>query len=278
MKSLCNIDKVLVFNMAQGYDSVPSEDVELTTEEVVLNNAAGGGTLTEVSQEKEGNVGSSSTSPPTSAAVPEDDTLPAYDGLEGDSSSHSAKLPSYEEYESNNTDSPYVFTSGNSDFTTLAEAYIPEYGLMLGSDATFCFSFLFSLIFASMPIVFFFIFCGSKTLAGRCGAMSGFGLGVCRFMFTFVPTHNNSIRLDKITANSSIHSTMDAHDMAHRHHHHGEVLNNSIMWFVVVWGTLCGWYCLIKGISTYLNAKRAIILAQMNEVERIDETGIDDMA
>jgi len=290
--------------MTQNYSQVPTEEVEVELHalgndgsDVNENNncatssnanSSSGDNLVESPKQQQIQEPAINqvevVTPPASSSThlnpkPGDDTLPAYDGLEETSGGGdgSTKLPSYEEYESNLTgDSPYVI-SGNETYTSLEDTYISDYGLVLGNDSTFCASFLFSLLFANMPVVFFFIFCCSKTLAGRCGAMSGFGLGLCRFMFSLIPAHSPTTPQMGGGLGNTTHSS-------HLHHVAGEAppMSNSVMWFVVMWGVLCGWFCLLRGIGIYLNCKKAITMAQLNqEIARgniSSEVNIDDLA
>ncbi|XP_055503418.1 NEDD4 family-interacting protein 1-like isoform X1 [Leucoraja erinacea] len=74
---------------------------------------------------------------------------------------------------------PIIFCEYEDDFT-LGDAYDEGHQLVLGNDGIFLLSFFIAFVFNW--IGFFLSFCSTNTIAGRYGAISGFGLSLTKWI------------------------------------------------------------------------------------------------
>eukprot|EP00121_Abeoforma_whisleri_P010548 Awhi_evm1s9730 len=149
--------------------------------------------------------------------------LPAYD-----SDAAPTKLPTYDEYESNLNDTR---STEVIEFLVSNDGVIPGVGMPLGDDFTFCGTFFISffLNWFGFLIAYFF----SRTLAGKCGATSGFGLGLIKLSFV--------VRSQ----------TLQTHEQ-----------QPYMIW--LVWALiLFGWFTFVRGITMYFKFKRDLNIAQV---------------
>eukprot|EP00123_Amoebidium_parasiticum_P022777 comp9480_c0_seq1/m.4523 comp9480_c0_seq1/g.4523 ORF comp9480_c0_seq1/g.4523 comp9480_c0_seq1/m.4523 type:complete len:220 (-) comp9480_c0_seq1:96-755(-) len=152
-----------------------------------------------------------------------------------------AKLPTYEEYEKEHEGEDEYDTNLPEDYTltdTLGPrgrtiAVVQGLDLALGDDFTFCGAFFLS--FFLNWVGFLLAYCFSRTIAGKCGATSGFGLGLIKLAFLL---RNNEHMPDT--------SPPDARYAA---------------WFVWVM-VLFGWFTFVRGITLYLRYKREFAVLQ----------------
>eukprot|EP00122_Pirum_gemmata_P013800 Pgem_evm1s12853 len=110
-----------------------------------------------------------------SSEASESNELPAYD-----TANTTGKLPTYDEYEETNVEESATH-SNSGDYMYVSEAVVPGFGIPLGDDVTFCVTFFVAFFLNWIGFLFSYFF--SRTLAGRCGATSGFGLGLIRLSF-----------------------------------------------------------------------------------------------
>eukprot|EP00054_Salpingoeca_dolichothecata_P037134 m.9871 g.9871 ORF g.9871 m.9871 type:complete len:197 (-) comp7279_c0_seq1:77-667(-) len=161
--------------------------------------------------------------------------LPEYSSVK-----FNVQLPTYEEVQQLKQPEVVVDPSTSSDVTDTIVAHPTPmvWNRPLGSDLAFASTFMIS--FFLYWIGYLCSYCLSTSIAGRCGAVAGFGLCLIKVAFLFKYWHDHGDE-----------------EMEHRfyHHYHG--------WFICLLGIL-GALSFIHGIAYYVRAKKAYRLAMGN--------------
>ena len=114
-----------------------------------------------------------------------------------------------------------------------------EYNIPLGDDATFVATLIGSAIFVpTIPIGFFASLLFSRTLAGRCGALTGFGVALIRYIFILLWDEKNW----------SLHRSDTSSTVEH----------NSGVWIYILFADIIGWFCFMRGLSVYYNSRKLV--------------------
>lgn len=209
------------------------------------------------------NTSSSPIPIPSSNETGDDIPPPGYvETLQPSSEAQPATLPTYEEYEKEHeneeefdTNLPEEFTIDGGRGRTIAVMqgnakdkfvffyiltmfrrffFLSGLDLALGDDFTFCGTFFLS--FFLNWVGFLMAYCFSRTIAGKCGATSGFGLGLIKLAFLL----------------------RNSNEQVHYEGHHSGAYESWFVWVMV----LFGWFTFVRGITLYLRYKKEFAVLQ----------------
>ncbi|KNC83816.1 hypothetical protein SARC_03945 [Sphaeroforma arctica JP610] len=154
-------------------------------------------------------------------------------------------LPTYEDYEKAHEHEDEFDTNLPEPYTMPIEYSMRENGptvtvyegfdLAIGDDSTFVATMFISFFLNWLGFLLAYVF--SRTIAGKCGATSGFGLGLIKLVLVVKAS------TDDHQSSSHSSSSTDKQD---------EQFASWFMWMLVFFG----WFTFVRGITIYLKYKR----------------------